>query len=140
MRATRISASGVHPDSCPRLEMEQAKEIVRSFNQSEVLHLLNYIFKTRDDVLFLYAMTRQEINMDENNLRDFKKWLTENRDIVMACIESALPSGESVPSDGGASDVSGDEHLSVTTSVGSGSNAAGGGGGADFVMGRSYSP
>ncbi len=123
MRATRISASGVHQDSCPRLEMEQAKEIVRSFNQSEVLHLLNYIFKTRDDVLFLYAMTRQEINMDEENLRDFKKWLTENRDIVMACIESALPS---VPTDGSASDVSGDEDLSITASVGSGSNAAGG--------------
>jgi CRISPR/Cas system-associated protein Cas10 (large subunit of type III CRISPR-Cas system) len=116
-------------------QMEQAKEIVRTFNQSEVLHLLNYIFKTRDDVLFLYAMTRQEIKMDEENLRDFKKWLTENKDIVMACIESALPS---LPSDGGASDVSGDEDFSSSASVGRGSNAAGGGGGADFVMGRSY--
>lgn len=100
--------------------METVKEIVRSFNQAEVLHLLNYIFKTRDDVLFMYAMTRQEINMDEESLHDFKKWLTENRDIVMACIESALPS---VPSDSGTPSVSDNEHLSVTASVGSGSNA-----------------
>ena len=106
--------------------MEDAKSIVRNFNQSEVLHLLNHIFHTRDDVLFIYAMTRQEVKMDEENLKDFKTWLLNNRDIVMACIESSLPAqddGTSNTDDSGLSDCS----VSVCDG-GSCSNAAGVGG------------
>lgn len=105
-------------------KMEAVKSAVANFNQAEVLHLLNHIFKTRDDVLFLYAMTRQEIHMDEASLHDFKAWLLENRDIVMACIESSLPTNSS----GGETE---DNSDGAAVGSGSGSNAAGGGGGGD---------
>ena len=104
--------------------MESVKAAVAAFNQAEVLHLLNHIFKTRDDVLFLYAMTRQEINMDEEHLRDFKAWLVENRDIVLACIESSLPGNNTTRE----TEDDGDRASCVSVSS---SNAVGGGGGAD---------
>lgn len=55
--------------------MEELKKSVMALNQAEMQHLMNFIQKNRDDVLFVFGMTKQALKMDEAHLRDFKEWL-----------------------------------------------------------------
>jgi hypothetical protein len=58
--------------------MDQLKQTVMALNQAEIQHLMTYIQQNRNDVLFVFGMTKQALLMDEAHLKEFKAWLTDN--------------------------------------------------------------
>jgi hypothetical protein len=69
-----------------RTEIDDLKDKLLKIKTTDLQHILNFLVKERDDLLILFAMSKEIFTMDTPHFKEFKNWIHDNRVIHLPSI------------------------------------------------------